>query len=87
MLLRSRDVEQWMRHRRLPEDLKKYEIKCSNSSNECTYTLSTRVSVDFCKSMVINKCLCYKRLIKFFYPSINVVQVINMNFVQESTAG
>lgn len=34
MLLRSRDVEQWMRHRRLPEDLKRYEIKCSNSSDE-----------------------------------------------------
>ncbi|KAK2367516.1 putative cyclic nucleotide-gated ion channel 20, chloroplastic [Trifolium repens] len=28
MLLRSRDVEQWMRHRRLPENLKRYGIKC-----------------------------------------------------------
>ncbi|WJX71894.1 hypothetical protein P8452_55835 [Trifolium repens] len=28
MLLRSRDVEQWMRHRRLPENLKRFGIKC-----------------------------------------------------------
>jgi len=26
MQLRGRDVEQWMRHRRLPEDLRKYQI-------------------------------------------------------------
>ena len=26
MQLRGRDVERWMSHRRLPEDLKKYEM-------------------------------------------------------------
>jgi len=26
MQLRGRDVEQWMKHRRLPEDLRKYKI-------------------------------------------------------------
>ena len=27
MQLRGRDVEQWMSHRRLPEDLRRYKLK------------------------------------------------------------
>lgn len=51
MSLRRRDVEQWMRHRRLPEELGRYSVIIHCVRNKLTpykinYPLLNRISCD-----------------------------------------